>query len=197
MQLAANRESRGEGELGVRDHVLGVMILGVALLACGGGLSKDIEPPEVEQASFVFGHLDMEEASTDVDVVTFERLAPRTDENFYNFRVDDGTFYAEYIPPGSYVLDGFSSAGGMFSQPTRYAVPRQDNPIRLTIREPGVYYVGTWKYLEVETGFFEAGKFDITPVGTPTAKQLVQVILPHAEDTNWHEYLTKYAATLP
>jgi hypothetical protein len=173
------------------------MILGVALLACGGGLSKDIEQPEVEQASFVFGHLDMEDASTDVDVVTFERLAPRTDENFYNFRVDDGTFYAEYIPPGSYVLDGFSSGGGMFSRPTHYAVPRQQSPIRLTIPTAGVYYVGSWKYLEVETGFFEAGKFDIAPVGTPTPKELVQVILPHAEGTNWHDYLSKYAATLP
>src|SRR5688572_8053479 len=144
MHTTATRESRG-GELDLRDHVIGVMILGIALLACGGGLSKDLEEPEVEQASFVFGHLDMDEASTGVDVVTFERVAPRTDENFYNFRVDDGTFYAEYIPPGSYVLDGFSSSGGMFSQPTRYVIPRQENPIRLTIPGPGVYYVGTWK----------------------------------------------------
>jgi hypothetical protein len=95
---------------GVAIHEL-LLLLG-ALLACGGGLSKKLDQPESPDASFIYGYIDMKDAPTGVDWVEFEQVAPQVEKRFLGMRVDDGIFYNEQFPRGSFVLSGFGSTSG-------------------------------------------------------------------------------------
>jgi hypothetical protein len=173
-----------------------VVLLAGALVSCGMGSSTHLENPEREHVSFVYGYLDLEDAPTSLGWLDLERVAPRSDDRFYHMRIDEGVFYGEFIDPGSYVLSGFGGGGTMFSQRTVYNVSLQQTPFKLIVDKPGVYFVGSWKYRDVETGMFEAAKYDLEETAKPTALEVIERILPHAKGTTWDAYLHRYAESL-
>lgn len=165
------------------------------MVSCGAG-SKHLENPSRENVSFVFGYLDMGDAPTELGWLDLERVSPRSEERFYHLRIDEGVFYGEFIDPGSYVLSGFGGEGDMFTPRTVYNVPLQKSPFKLVIDKPGVYFLGSWKYQDIETGMFEAGKYDLVETPRPSAREVIGRILPHAKGTKWDDYLGGYVASL-
>ncbi|MCI0529282.1 MAG: hypothetical protein L0Y56_17735 [Nitrospira sp.] len=164
------------------------------LLGIGGCRgSKMVSEATSPKTSLVFGYLDMDEAPSKLDWVDMKQVHPKIDKPYYHMRLDKGLFYFENVPPGSYQLSGFGSNGGFWSNTMyKYNIPRQSSEeARLIIKNPGIYYMGTFKFKKVKTGFFEKEKFDLEAVNSPGEKELLQQLLPYSKGTQWENRIQK------
>lgn len=150
-------------------------LIALALLGgcVGGGHGRDINDTS---NSLVFGYVDMADAPTKINGASIMQVAPPTDKPYWGTDVRSGLFYTYYLPPGSYKLASLTGSS-FFKGDYRYNFPRQgaDNAVRIT--RPGIYFLGSYKYKDVKTGFFEQGKFDIVRVKSPTEAELLRRIL--------------------
>lgn len=143
----------------------------VALLSgCSStGPTRDINDPT---NSLYFGYIDMKDAPSGVGTADIYQIAPPTKYPYWTTGVDkDGLFYMELLPPGSYQVTQFSGGN------TFYTMPRQGNQTSVRILKPGIYFVGSYKYVPVKTGFMEEAKFAIKRVNSPTEAELLERIL--------------------
>lgn len=151
-------------------------LIALALLAgcAGGGHGRDINDPA---NSLVFGYVDMSDAPTRMSGAQIMQVAPPTDKPYWGTDVRDGLFYTYYLPPGSYKLATLHGSG-FFKGEHQYNFPRQgagESSVRIT--KPGIYFLGSYKYKRVKSGFFEQGKFGIERVNSPTEAELLRRIL--------------------
>ncbi|MDH4324579.1 MAG: hypothetical protein OEW90_10620 [Betaproteobacteria bacterium] len=158
------------------------LTLGLAALAllagcAGSGHGRDINDPG---NSLVFGYVDMSDAPTRVNGASIMQVAPPTDKPYWGTDVRDGLFYSYYLPPGSYKLASLSGSS-FWKGDYRYNFPRQGADTAVRIAKPGIYFLGAYKYKDVKTGFFEAGKFNMERVNTPTEAELLRRILEDGE----------------
>lgn len=168
-----------------------------ALAGCaGGGHGRDINDPT---NSLVFGYVDMSDAPTKVSGAQIMQVAPPTDRPYWGTDVRDGLFYTYYLPPGSYklsTLHGSSFLRGDY----QYNFPRQGGGnTTVRIDKPGIYFLGAYKYKTVKTGFFEAGKFGIEPVASPSEAELLQRMLdkdPEIQKSAWADKIRQRLARL-
>lgn len=145
----------------------------VLLAGCGSssiGPKRDINDPS---SSLVFAYVDMTEAPTKINGAS---LKPQGEEGFWNMTVaDDGQLISQaYLPLGSYQLATLRGSG-FFAGDNVYRFPAYGrNETALRIQKPGVYFMGSFRYAKVKTGFFEGGKFMIEKVQSPTELELLQ-----------------------
>jgi predicted small secreted protein len=152
-----------------------VALLGLLSGCAGsGGHGRDIND---SSNSLVFGYVDMDDAPTKVSGAQIMQVAPPTDKPYWGTDVRNGLFYTYYLPPGSYklaTLHGSSFLKGDY----QYSFPRQGGgETTLRIDKPGIYFLGSYKYKDVKTGFFEQGKFNIQRVASPSEAELLRRIL--------------------
>jgi hypothetical protein len=153
--------------------LLSVIALGLLAGCAGGGHGRSINDPA---NSLVFGYVDMGDAPTKINGASIMQVAPPSDKPYWGTDVRDGLFYTYYLPPGSYQLASISGSS-FWRGDYRYNFPRQGSETAVRITKPGIYFLGSYKYKGVKTGFFEGGKFDIERVSSPTEAQLLQRIL--------------------
>lgn len=152
---------------------LGLITL-VLLTGCSSsGPERDINDPT---NSLVFGYIDMEDAPTGVEYATVMQVSPPTEAPYWGLGVKKGLFYNSYLPPGSYQLSSFGGSG-FFAGQHEYSFPRQGNQTSLRITKPGIYFLGSFKYIKVKSGVFEQGKFSIEKINKPTEAELLKRIL--------------------
>jgi len=152
-----------------RLFVAACLIFSGLLSGCASeGPPRDINDPT---NSLVFGYIDMDEAPRGVNTATFLQVAPPSDTPYWETDVNKGLFFQAHLPPGSYQLTSLSGSN------TIYDFPRQGNETSVRIAKPGIYFVGSYKYKAVKTGLFEAPKFSIERVKTPTEADLLKQIL--------------------
>jgi len=158
------------------------------LSACGGGMSQQMEEPKDSDRSIVFGHIDMKNGPCWLHWFNMKQVLPKVEKPYYWFRIDEGTFYAEYIPLGSFQLSEFGGDGSWPSN-TRYTFrfPQQLEGLRL--EKPGIYYIGSFKMTD-EGSFFKS-KYDIELAQTPSEREVIEKILPRAKGTQWEERLKR------
>src|SRR5262245_34022440 len=172
-----------------------VLALGALAGCAGGGPGRDINDPA---NSPVFGYVDMADAPTKVSGAQIMQVAPPTDKPYWGMNVRDGIFYTSYLPPGSYRLATLHGSSFLRGE-HQYSFPRQgggDTTVR--IDKPGIYFLGSYKYQPVKTGFFEQGKFDIQRVASPTEADLLQRILQddRIKGSVWEEKIKQRLARL-
>ena len=160
-----------------------VAVLGL-VAACGSsGPARDINDAT---NSLVFGYIDMADAPTKISGATILQVAPPTDKPYWPAGVKEGLLYHYALPPGSYQLASISGSS-FWRGDYRYNFPRQGNEQAVRISKPGIYFLGSYRYKGVKTGFFEGGKFDIERVDTPTEAELLRRILesPEIKGSAW------------
>jgi hypothetical protein len=124
--------------------------------------------------SLVFAYIDMGDAPTKVEDAS---LKPQGEEGYWHLSIDDGLMYQQYLPPGSYQLASLSGSSFLHGE-VEYTFPAYGrNEASTVIRKPGVYFLGSFRYQEVKTGMFEAGKFDIERTDSPTELDLLNRLL--------------------
>ena len=144
------------------------------------------EKPEEPNLSIVFGYIDMDEAPTKLKRVSMKKVRPRTPKPFYNFWVKKGMFYRASVPLGSYKFSSFGGFSGLRNADYTFNFPSQGrgemDPI---VDKQGVYFVGSYKYKKVTTGFFRPNQFDIMRIDGPSEKELLVRLLEYAKHPEW------------
>ncbi len=179
------------------SRITGWLALLAVLSGCaGGGHGRSIDDPT---NSLVFGYIDMSDAPTAVKYAQIMQVAPPTEKPYWGTDVKDGLFYTSYLPPGSYQLASFGGSG-FFKGEYQYTFPRQGRgATAVRISKPGIYYLGSYKYVKVKTGMFQQGKFDIERVKTPTEAELLKRILDkdsEIKNSGWAEKIRARLAQL-
>ena len=154
---------------------LAAVLFALALHGCASGPpGRDVNDPT---SSLVFGFVDMEEAPTDVDWVSLKQVGTPAEAGFWSLGVEDGLVFNQYLPVGSYQMAQFGGSGFMAGD-VRYNFPSYGkNETALRITKPGIFFLGSYKYIKVKTGMFEAGKFDFKRVDAPAERELLERIL--------------------
>lgn len=171
-------------------NFLGLVALSLLVACASDEPGRDINDPT---NSLVFGYIDMDDAPTSISSAWLEQVAPRSDKPYWGMGVQDGLFYNVHLPPGSYQLSKLSGSG-FFAGQHSYTFPRQGNDTSLRIKKPGIYFLGSYKYKKVSTGFFSQAKFDITRTKKPTEAELLQRILDknsEVRDSAWGPKIRK------
>ncbi len=146
-------------------------------------VAADESPISVDNPknSLVFGYIDMSDAPTKLKGAWLRQVAPPTDSPYWSMGIEKGLFYNTFIRPGTYQLSSF--AGSSYAKGSyEYNFPRQGrNQTAVKIKKPGIYYLGSYKYVKVRKGgMFKQAKFSIERVDEPTEAELLRRIL---EDT--------------
>jgi hypothetical protein len=169
------------------------LIASALLTGCSSsGPKRDINDPT---NSLVFGYIDMDDAPTGVDYASLMQVAPPTKAPYWSLGVRKGLFYNIYLPPGSYQLSRLGGSG-FFAGEHQYNFPRQGNDTALRIAQPGIYFLGSFKYKKVRTGFFQGGKFGIEQVDKPTEADLLKRLLDDSSEVRGSPWAEKIRARL-
>ena len=169
-----------------------VAIITVALLVSGCGGSRAFVKSVEEEESLVFGHFDMSDGPGSFNSAVMKRVKPATDKPYYGFGIDGDMFFRTAVPPGSYKFTSFGSFKSFGNTQYTFSMPPQGrgemDPI---IDKTGIYYVGSYKYKKVKTGFFEQDKFDVEKVSKPTERELLVKLLEKAKHPTWQAAIQK------
>lgn len=176
---------------------IGLLAASLVLAACGSGSigpERDINDPT---NSLVFAFVDMSEAPTKIDGAS---LKPQGEEGYWHMGVaKDGQLLTQsYLPPGAYQLATLQGSG-FFAGNNVYRFPTYGrNETALRIQKPGIYFMGSYRYVKVKTGVFEASKFAIERINTPTELELLQRIQKEdwVKGTQWEARLRNRIAEL-
>jgi len=171
--------------------VLG-LTLGLLAGCASSGPQRDINDPT---NSLVFGYIDMSDAPTSVSSAWIVQVAPPSDTPYWGLGVNKGLFYNSYLPPGSYQLSKFGGSG-FFAGQHEYMFPRQGNRTALRIKKPGIYFLGSYKYKKVKTGFLSQEKFSIEKMKKPTEAELLKRILEEDDNVKDSAWSTRIRARL-
>lgn len=167
------------------------------LVACGStsiGPERDINDPS---NSLVFAYVDMSDAPTKIDGAS---LKPQGEPGYWHMNVArDGQLLSQpYLPVGAYQMaslqgSGFWAGNNVYSFPT---YGRNQTAVR--IQKPGIYFMGAYRYVKVKTGMFEAGKFAIERVNTPSEAELLQRLQKEdwVKGTQWEARIRNRIAEL-
>lgn len=165
----------------------GLVVVLVGSLAACGGLSRDLDEPKDPERSMVYGYVDMSDGPCWMDWFAMKQVLPKVEKPYYYFRIDDGAFYAEYVPLGSFQLSEFGGKKTLGSTLYTFRFPQQLEGLR--IEKPGLYFIGSFK-MKDEGNLFKS-KYDIDLAEKPTEREILEKILPHAKGTAWEDRLRK------
>jgi hypothetical protein len=164
------------------------VLTGLALAAAAGCAPRGrdarmLGPPVDPRRSIVYGYIDMAEASTRLEWMEFRQLAPPTGTPYYQMRVHEGIFYMEKFPPGTFRMTEF---GGRLwnGRQLAYSMPRQSPALQVVITEPGLYFLGSFRYRADP-----AGHFEIDRIASPSASEVLRKLLPFARGSDWEELI--------
>jgi hypothetical protein len=152
-------------------HLAGIVLLLVAT-ACASVEPVDPRDPGL---SLIYGYLDMEEAPTEADWVFIKHYDGKGEG--YRVPVQDGVFYHVGVPAGPYQVDAFG--GRSFWNGSYIYDFGSDgrNATAIKVNEPGVYFMGAHKYIDIPTGWLEQRKFSMEPVETPSEREVLSKVL--------------------
>ena len=142
------------------------LIMLASLTACSS--TPALHKPKSGSDSLVFGYIDMTDAPSHLGRVSMKQLRPKTDKPYLSFWVVDGAFFRDEVGPGTYKFVKFGGYSAWKRADFNYAFPEQGKgALDREIDRPGLYYVGSYKYQEVKTGFFEPDKFELVATSMP------------------------------
>ena len=176
----------------------GILLVFSALLLAGcasTGPERDIDDPA---NSLVFGYIDMEDAPTDVSYAHLKQVFPPSEYPYWPMGVEDGLLFQQYLPPGGYQMSNFGGSG-FWSGEHEYSFPNfGKNQTALRVDVPGIYFIGAFRYEEVDTGFLEVDKFSMVPVESPTERELLERLakMDWVKGTQWEARIAARLAEL-
>lgn len=171
-----------------------VLIAVLAQLLIGCSSRPVFKDPKEPNHSLVLMHIDMTDAPTYAHWARATQFTP-TQRFYYRFGSvpDDklGTIlHNQEVEMGKYKFTAFGGSAGNTNY--TFGFPPTGGLAKMQIKKPGIYYVGSFKYSEVKTGFFEKGKFNIEKQDKPTEKEVLTRFLKHVEkEGKWRRMIEK------
>lgn len=164
-----------------------VIVLGLIILVAGCASSGDSYITDYSNRSVAYGWLDV----SDVDGNhmydgAIKQFTPPTDKPYWTVATDEFEggflFYHYGLPNGAFKLDYVKMQSCLLFMCSNtyytYDFGSQGSVATVKMNKPGVYYLGSYKLTEVDTGWFQPGKFNIAPANKgPTQKQMLEYLL--------------------
>lgn len=164
-----------------RSFVILFILLPAILLNSGCFNTKEPVDHNDKSLSVVFGHFDLENAPSwgGIDWVSVKQYRPK--QEYYSCGVEEGLFWHIGVKKGASIqVDQFGRGTRWYSNATyTYNFGGQGrNETSKKIKQPGVYYMGSYKYKAIESdSFFKPDQFDMVKSRKPTEKQLLTKLL--------------------
>jgi hypothetical protein len=153
--------------------------------------------PRDESLSIVFGYVDMADAPSNLQWVSFKRYGEK-ESVWYDMAARDGLVFHIGIAPGSYQVEKFGGMGGIpLLTRQRYEYhfgTRGRNDTAIRIHAAGIYFLGAYKYVNHSGGLFRADKFEMQPLKTPAEKELLQRLITVLESDSKLKIYTRQIA---
>jgi hypothetical protein len=192
-------------------------VLGFVVIGCASGwhtiTREDIEKPNV---ALLYGYMDMTDAPSPMDYFEIKQVKPEAGKGAeWGFGCKDlgdkkFLFYHQAIPVGTYQLDEFggtstvgflifilsrtlhkySFMGADSMNPDLKNPGKETNDSSLVIDEPGIYFLGRFKYVKVKEKD-EDESFSIEKISTPSQGEVIQQLYKHMDvkGTKWDKML--------
>ena len=161
-----------------------LLLAGLQGCATGEEIEWGMDEP---QNSLIYGYIDMDDAPTDMEWASLKQVQPPSETPYWNFLVEDGVFFQPYPREGAYQLAAFGGSS-FLGGPHQYSFPEYGNNSGIMIDKPGFYFVGAFKYVEVDTGWLEADKFALEPTDSMSEVEILRLVLQHddiQDSPNW------------
>lgn len=162
------------------------LLLLVGLAGLSGCMSVGEDIKDYSDRSVVYGWIDIEEVDANrIHDVVFYQARPKTKEPYWHIAVEkfEGgwLFYHFGFPNGAYKLDNASGQSCLLflcgNTIYNYTFGKQGDDISIVIDKPGTYYAGSYSFKDVDTGWFEQGKFEVSKAKHgPTQKQMLEFL---------------------
>lgn len=172
------------------------MLKRLALIVCAvllAGCASGTRITDFTDRSLGYGWLNIKDVEANrLYDVSVHQFRPLTDEPYYSAAVKEfkGGFlyWTMALPNGSHKTvsaSGQRCLGILCSNTSyKYSFGKQGDDVgAITIRNPGVYHLGSYDLKDVKTGFFEPGKFSVVPAtNAPSRREMLEEILKDAQD---------------
>jgi len=177
---------------------LSVLLLAVSMSGCAIHFTKseDVDDQEKRDSILVVGYVDDSEAPFTMEWGEIKQVRPAIDEPYQELRSNgEGLFYLENLPVGSYQLVELGGPDkGFMSQDTwtwGFAGSANEEGferVELKAKQPGIYYLGSYKIdLVKEGGLFSTDKYETIALEEPSEKTVLMKLLPVTSGTKWHD----------
>lgn len=171
-------------------HFARTLFFAVAALTLAGCGLMAPKISDYSQRSTVYGWLDIRDIDANrLHQVVLTQHRPATDEPYLYMgaeKLEGGYLIYTHIPEnGAYKLEQLSGQRCLLFLCSNtiftYDLGKQGDLATAVIERPGVYFLGNYKLAEVKTGWFEAGKFEMTASEEgPDETLLLQAVLEEA-----------------
>ncbi len=164
-----------------------VLVLCISLLAGCSVFQKKIS--DYEHRSTVYAWIDIKDlAPNHLSSVNLFQHRPATDKPYYGMatiKMDGGYLLYTHIPPeGAYKLNSLSGQSCMLflcgNTFYTYDLGKQGDQGTVVIKQPGVYFLGSFKLSDLKTGWFQPGKFEVKEVEGPSQQAMLEKLLLEA-----------------
>ena len=158
--------------------VLSFLLL-LGLSGCASDEHATLQQINQPESSLLYGYMDMTDAPS--CMAYFDMKVFPTYDKYIDFEVENGLFYHEAVPPGTYQLNEFggTSTFFLFFFPTLHRYTFLNPDAKFKIATPSMYYLGSFKYVR------DKDAFDIQRIKSPSEGDLLVRLLPKVRGTKW------------
>lgn len=166
----------------IRNAFTGIIItisfVFIHLLSGCASTSETKEQLTSSSGSIVFGYLEMDAESTNIDVININNSSLHKDGKkplaLPSVKVVDSLFFVDTIELGDYFVSGFKSGDT--------SVTFKKEHLKFSVSKPGVYFLGSYRYKTLPSG-----RYTLVPSLYPTKRDLLNRLLIFYNDTPWYE----------
>jgi len=164
------------------------LLLGFAVLTSScSSTSEEIVDPNNKNVSLIYGYIEMREAKRTLNWLSFRRYRPSAQR--YYAKIYDGLFYHIGVEHGSYQVEKFGSYGNRSNHGMIFTFGASGkNQTAIKIKKPGLYNVGTYKYVAEKDRRGNRTKFSFKKSKIPSEKELLTELLRSVK-TNHSDYV--------
>lgn len=167
-------------------------LLGLIILTTIAGCATDhlLRKPENNKMSLVVVYIDTSEASLKLTWAEAKRVKPKP-TLWYQFGLNpDGILYNNLIDPGAYV---FVRLGGVTNkrEMTRQLPQQGRGKLAMVIKEPGVYFLGSYKYKRIPPKDFSFTRYELRRTKSPSEREVLTKMQKYAISPVWKERLMR------
>jgi hypothetical protein len=156
---------------------------------------KNIEGMNDPNRIMLFGYLDTAAAPFKIKLISLKKLNDPMSPPRMWFPVEDsGHFFGVDLTPGLYQIDCLQ--GSSYGDTVTSCFDKDtSNETAIQTKDPGVYYIGSWKYVDYKDKilvFNVSVAFDLARVRSPTAEEILLELYPKLKPTRWYDVVTPF-----